>query len=536
VATIHGKKLGGFMTETLKQWVGSVVDGKFALRDFLGETDRGAVFATELTAPSYKKAAIRFVPANARTAEMQLERWQAAAQLTHPNLLSIFHSGRCKLAGYDVLYLVTEYADENLSQVLPQRPLSAAEAKEMLDPVLDVLVFLHNKEFVHGNIKPANIHAIGDQLKLSADSLLPSAESKTPLRAAGPYDPPEFATEGLTPAGDVWSLGITLVEALTQQVLGYTSPETSEQAVPDSLPVPFLEIARHALRRDPRRRWSVGEIAARLNPVVVAAPVAARAAAAGAMAVSPLRVPLSPVAPVPAAKLPPAESRPAGQRPGTRSSNTLVLPSYVLPLAAVMVLIALIVVIPKILSRRPEASTSTVAAPPRPKDQPAATKPESNTDAQAHTQKTTSPARQAPQRATEAALEPASKKEAVAAPAAEKPVGDVSSRKSVSSSGSPRGEVLDQVLPSVSEKARATIRGTVRINVRVHVDQAGNVSRAELDSPASSKYFSDAALEAARRWEFSPPDVGARSVPSEWVLHFEFKPSGTKVTPTQTSP
>jgi TonB family protein len=99
-----------------------------------------------------------------------------------------------------------------------------------------------------------------------------------------------------------------------------------------------------------------------------------------------------------------------------------------------------------------------------------------------------------------------------------------------------RGEVLDQVLPDVSEKARGTISGKVRVGVRVHVDPSGNVSQAELDSPGPSKYFADQALKAARRWEFNPPEVNGHSVPSEWLIRFEFSQSGTKAFPKQVTP
>jgi TonB family protein len=101
---------------------------------------------------------------------------------------------------------------------------------------------------------------------------------------------------------------------------------------------------------------------------------------------------------------------------------------------------------------------------------------------------------------------------------------------------SAKGEVLDQILPDVPQKARDTIRGRVRVSINVHVDQAGTVSGAELDSPGPSQYFSDLALQAARRWAFTPPEVNGKSVASEWNLRFVFTQDNTKVTPTQTAP
>jgi TonB family protein len=105
-----------------------------------------------------------------------------------------------------------------------------------------------------------------------------------------------------------------------------------------------------------------------------------------------------------------------------------------------------------------------------------------------------------------------------------------------SSVSSERGDVLDQVLPDVSEKARSTIHGHVRVAVRAHVDAAGNVSTAELESPGPSRYFADLALKAARSWEFTPPEAAGRSVPSQWLIHFVFSSSGTKASPQQVAP
>jgi len=91
-------------------------------------------------------------------------------------------------------------------------------------------------------------------------------------------------------------------------------------------------------------------------------------------------------------------------------------------------------------------------------------------------------------------------------------------------------------LPDVSEKALSTIRGTVRVGVRLHVDAAGNVSGAEIADAGPSPFFADLALKAASKWEFTSPDGGGRSVPSEWLVRFEFSSSGVKAFPSQTTP
>jgi len=98
------------------------------------------------------------------------------------------------------------------------------------------------------------------------------------------------------------------------------------------------------------------------------------------------------------------------------------------------------------------------------------------------------------------------------------------------------GEVALQVLPDVLESARNTIRGTVKVTVNVDVDRSGNVEDAQLESQGPSKYFARAALQAAPRWKFKPPNVGGGGVLSSWNLRFEFTRDGTRVIPTQELP
>ena len=69
----------------------------------------------------------------------------------------------------------------------------------------------------------------------------------------------------MSPASDVWSLGMTLVEALTQSPPVWKEAEQAEPVLPETLPEPFFDIASHCLRRNPHRRWTVAEIAARLQ-------------------------------------------------------------------------------------------------------------------------------------------------------------------------------------------------------------------------------------------------------------------------------
>jgi len=147
-----------------ENWEGQIVDGKFPLLKWLGGTERSAVFSTQLPGKDKQAAAIKLLSPDSGTAENQISRWQLAATLEHPNLLRVFHSGKCEISGAPLIYLVMELAEEDLSIVLQTRPLSPEEAREMIPPMLDALSYLHQKGLVHGRIRPSNIMAVGDHL------------------------------------------------------------------------------------------------------------------------------------------------------------------------------------------------------------------------------------------------------------------------------------------------------------------------------------------------------------------------------------
>ena len=525
------------MSISWKQCEGQVVNNTFPLQQYLGGSGNSAVFLTQLAGPQSARAAIKLIPESS-SADLQLSLWSRASQLSHPNLISLFQSGRCHLADKDLLYVVMEYAEEDLSQILPQRPLSASEAREMLEPVLSALAYLHGQGLIHSHIKPSNVLATGDRLKLSSDTIFPAGESR---RSSGGFDiyvAPEAASLPLTTASDIWSLGMTVVEALTQSVPVWQPTSQGDPLIPDTLPQPFLDIARHALYSDPKLRWTLTEMQACLNPLA--------AAAAAAQSVSPLAVPLSSMPAVPAAKLqspPPVQpslrAQTASPRVSSAPRQAIVLPNYVVPVMAAILVLVAIIALPKILGHRPESSSSassasaSPASPAKPIEQPVR-----------HQATASRPAAQSPrQNQTSTA---ANKKSTEEISSAEKPSPSPASLRADApppakapmnaETASTRGEILDQVLPDVSDKARVTIHGTVRVGILVRVDAAGNVSEAEFDAPGPSQYFADLALKAARRWEFSPPETGGRSVPSAWRVRFEFSQSGVKAFPQQTSP
>ena len=257
------------MTELWTKWEGRVINGVFPLRRLLSASHQSAVFLTEYKAQNLPNAALKLVPAIPALAQAQLSHWTSAATLAHPHLTRLLETGRCRLGGLQFIFVVMEYAEQTLSEILLQRALTPGEVREMLLPTLSALAFLHSKNLVHGRLKPANILAVNDQLKLAGDTVRRAGEPRANIAKSSVYDPPESKDHGFSAAGDIWGLGITMVEALTQHFPSWPDSKSDIASFPAALPPTFVAIVLQCLNSDPASRPTVDDVEAQINPALV---------------------------------------------------------------------------------------------------------------------------------------------------------------------------------------------------------------------------------------------------------------------------
>jgi eukaryotic-like serine/threonine-protein kinase len=468
------------MAETWKQWEGTIIDGKFRLERMLGGSEHSVVFLTETE--SGTKAAIKFVPAIPQSLAFQRASWEQASRLSHPNLIRLFGTGKCRLGNLDLVYAVMEYAEENVAQILPNRALSPEETREMLAPVLAGLKYLHEKGLAHGSLKPTNILAVQDQLKLSSDQVRAFGNPGLALDGSA-YAAPEISSAGAEAASDSWSLGATLVEVLTQRPPD--KPTSGQPVVPASMPEPYREIASRCLEIKPQDRWSLSQIDERL------AGKAPKPASATASRMS------DSVPPSSGTDTPMSESVPAELGSGRRLLVSGI--SFLLILVAIY-----------FGSQFLHHGARENESAPAPAPSPAAESPNSS-----------------PQ--------PASQPTAAPSPTAETPAPATTAPAEGTTASSP-GRVLERAAPNVSAAARNTITGKVRVRVNLAVDESGKVSDARFITPGPSRYFASHAMDAARKWSFVPPQVNGQPAPSKWTLSFTFTRKGVDASAEQSSP
>jgi Protein kinase domain len=429
---------GFAMTRNWIEWEGRVVDG-FPLHKFLGSSESSAVFRTERGG---EPASIKLLSATGEAAGVQLARWDQTSSLSHPHLVRLFEHAMTKTAEGPLVYAVMEYAEEVLSQV--DRPLTSSEALDMLAPALNALAYLHGKGFAHGRLKPSNIVAIDDRLKLSGDAPLKIGERHGHSAMPQPYDAPEIEQKGVSPAADVWSLGMTLVEVLTQSRPTW---DANGPRLPEALPESFREVARKCLRQDPAQRISVAELSQWLQ--------------GGAKA------------------------------PSSGSKRRYLIPA----IAGAAVIAGGAIAIPYFQSSdsKNPAEAAPVASQQQPVSsaKPAEVVPSLDTDP-------------APVKAAKTPGKPAAKESAATkAPAPPEQPAPAPVKTRASNEPLPAG-VVQQVLPDVPPKSRTTVHGKVPIMVRVQTDSSGAVTTATVEAGKLSTYFAEMSLKAARQWKFAP--------------------------------
>jgi TonB family protein len=477
------------MADTWKQWEGTTVDGKFRLERYLGGSEHSVVFLTEAGSPA-GKATIKFVPALPQALDFQRSAWEQASRLSHPHLIRLFGSGQCRLGNMDLVYAVMEYAEENVAQILPARALTADETRDVLKPVLAALKYLHQKGLAHGSLKPTNVLAVQDQLKLSIDQVRTFGKPGL-AQDSSIYAAPEVAREGARAPSDAWSLGAIVAEVLTQRPPVRSS--SGQIVVPPNLPEPFGDIASHCLVESPQDRWTLVRVEQRLAGIA--------SQAEGNRATSP--------APVQQADRPSAGNLRAsevevGEAPAELGSGR----RYMVAGISFLLILVAIYAGSQMFRRGAQentsaASTSSAAAP--------------NAAREAENPSPSSPA----------PASPTPESSAPTSPPAQPPANNAASS---------AGQVLERTQPNVSASARATITGKVRVRVNLAVDESGKVSDARFITPGPSQYFASRAMEAARRWTFTPPQVNGQPSASKWVVSFTFTRKGVDASAEQSQP
>ena len=196
--------------------------GEYQIERVLGEGGMATVYLA--TDPKHhRKVAVKVMhPDMAATlgADRFLREVEISAQLTHPHILPVYDSG----AAAGLLYYVMPYVEGESLQQRMQREgqLPVEDALKIAREVAEALAYAHERNIIHRDIKPGNImisrgHALVADFGIARAMGGDATITKTGLAVGTPqYMSPEQATgaPGVDGRADVYALGCVLYEML----------------------------------------------------------------------------------------------------------------------------------------------------------------------------------------------------------------------------------------------------------------------------------------------------------------------------------
>jgi serine/threonine-protein kinase len=270
-----------------------VVGGRYEIRRAIGAGGMGVVYEAENTWTRRRVALKVLDPARAGgagRAERFMREARAASALRHPNVVDVLDMGQDPADG--ALYIVQELLlGEDLRALLAREGrLDEARAAALIAPALRGLAAAHAAGIVHRDVKPANLFlaagAAGEVVPKVIDfgvaRDLREASRTADGEAVGTpaYMAPEQlrAEREISPAADVWAVGVVLHEMLAgalpfpadnHNVLVHRVLSGDRAALAESLAhvsAPLRAAIARALEPDPARRFaSAAEMLAALE-------------------------------------------------------------------------------------------------------------------------------------------------------------------------------------------------------------------------------------------------------------------------------
>ena len=195
---------------------------------------------------------------------------QSIAKLSHKNIISVIDIFEDNNTAY---YVMEYHAGGSLSEKVSNKPLAEEEALVYIRQLASALEYLHSRNMMHLDVKPANVllNSVGEAVLIDFGLAKQYDEkgmqtSTTPVGISHGYAPLEqYTSNGVgsfSPETDIYSLGATLYKLLTR----LTPPEASFvhdeglPELPDNISKPVREAIVAAMQpRKKDRPQSVAE-------------------------------------------------------------------------------------------------------------------------------------------------------------------------------------------------------------------------------------------------------------------------------------
>ena len=271
---------------------GTTLNDRYVLSDRLGGGGMGEVWRADDTVLGRAVAVKVLMPAlteNPSFAQRFQNEARAMATLRHPGVVDVYDYGISDVEGRQVSFLVMEYVrGESLDRVLRRGALGSEATMRLIAEVGDALDAAHAQGIVHRDVKPANLMIRPDGSVALTDFGIAHSVSAGHLTATGTmlcsagYCAPEMATASdVTPAVDVYALGVVAYECLTGHLpfqgdtpvqIIFKHLNSPIPPLPDDVPPGPRQVVTRALEKSPDARWPTVALMAEAARKAMASP------------------------------------------------------------------------------------------------------------------------------------------------------------------------------------------------------------------------------------------------------------------------
>lgn len=230
--------------------IGMVIGGRYEIQELIGTGGMSDVYKARCNKLN-RNVAVKilkqeFAENREFVAKFRREA-EAAANLMHPNIVTVYDVGEENGISYIVMELVDGYT---LKEYIEKKSrLAINECISIAIPIASGIEAAHNKGIIHRDIKPQNVIISKDgKVKVTDFGIAKTTTSNTissNVMGSVHYTSPEQARGGFSDEkSDIYSLGITLFEMVTGRVPfnGDTTVAIAIKHIQEEMPSPRIYV------------------------------------------------------------------------------------------------------------------------------------------------------------------------------------------------------------------------------------------------------------------------------------------------------